>query len=394
MRVLSHLGAIPFGAAAAFAAIVLIAGCGSDSSPAPVATATVTSTATAASTPTPTVRSIVLFSPEGEDLNLYDVHDGFRKQVLVSGGEDEHAGGLSLNGQVCFSHDGSRIFALGDDAGQPVVTPGWSVFQLHGDRIEEFSYTHLAKLTLTYQAQPDNYGCAFLSDGRLLTTDIGNNRAGAGNGQLSVWFPPFDAPNPRYCKIDITIGTAGGVYVDEADNVYVASARVNPAIYRYRPPFPTSDDASGGCGQRDGTGAGLADNVVKDVFIPPDAFSRTPNSVYGSGHGTFYVASIFNGVIAEYDANGKFVRKILSPPRGETLGAMPFSTGTPLGLVVDSEGSLYFADLGLVIKSGNIGPGNRTGTVRRIRFENGQPLPPETIDTRLAFPDGVGVFEP
>jgi sugar lactone lactonase YvrE len=388
-RLFSRLRATVAGTASVFAAMVLTTGCGSDSNPPASAP-----TATATPSPTPTVHSIVFLSAEGEDLNAYDVKDGFRKQVVVSGGEDEHAGGLSLNGEVCFAPDGSRVFALGDDAGQPDVTPGWSIFQLHGNRVGELTYAHIAKISPTYQAQPDNYGCAFLHDGRLLTTDIGNNRAGPGNGQLVVWFPPFDVATPRYCKIDITIGTAGGIYVDAADTVYVASARVNPGIFRYRPPLPTSDDAAGGCGQRDGTGAGLADHVAKDVFIPTDAFARTPNAIYASGHGTFYVSSIFNGVIAEYDAEGKFLRKILSPPRGETLGPKPFSTGTPLGLVVDSEGALYYADLGLVIDNGNIGPGNRTGTVRTIHFENGEPLPPVTIDSGLPFPDGVGVFEP
>jgi hypothetical protein len=367
------------------ALLVLAAGCGDDSNPvmpSPTATPTVV--------PTP---SIVFFVTEGEDLNAYDVNDGFRKQAVVFGGEDEHAGGLSLNGEVCFAPDGSRVFAAGDDAGQPDISPGWSVFQLHGNRVGEFTYTHIAKLSPTYQAEPDNYGCAFLHDGRLLTTDIGNNRSGPGNGQLTVWFPPFDAPTPRYCKIDITIGTAGGIYVDAADTTYVASARENPGVYRYRPPFPTSDDAAGGCGQRDGTGAPLADAVTKDIFMAADSIARTPADIVASGHGTFYVSSIFNGVIAEYDGQGKFIRRILSPPHGETLGPQPYSTGSPFGLIVDSQGSLYYADLGLVAINGNYGPGHLTGTARRIRFENGQPLPPETIDSMLAFPDGVGVLE-
>ena len=175
--------------------------------------------------------------------------------------------------------------------------------------------------------------------------------------------------------------------------MYVASARGKPGLYRYRPPFPTSDNAAGGCGHADGTGAPLADAVPRELFIPTDAVARTPNAIVASNHGTFYVSSIFNGAIAEYDSQGKFVRRILSPPRGEVLGPTPFSTGSPFGLAVDSEGSVYYADLGLVSVNGNIGPGHRTGTVRRIRFVNGQPLAPETIDSMLAFPDGVGVLE-
>ena len=44
--------------------------------------------------------------------------------------------------------------------------------------------------------------------------------------------------------------------------------------------------------------------------------------------------------------------------------------------------------------NGNIGPGRGTGTVRRIRFDDGVPQPPETMDSGLAFPDGIGIFVP
>ncbi len=370
--------------------IALTAGCGDDDS----GTATPARTPTVTATPTPRAHSIVLFGTEGERLNAYDVLDGFRKQAVVSGGEDEHAGGISLNGQVCFAPDGSRRFAAGDDAGQREGVPtGWSVFQLNGSRVGEFTVTKIGRLSPTYQAQPDNFGCAFLRDGRLLTTDIGNNRSGAGTGQLIVWFPPLDQPNPRYCKLDITIGTAGGIYVDGADNIYVASARANPGVYRYRPPFPTAADAAGGCGRHDGTGAALADAVTKEIFIHPDAAARTPNAIVASNHGTFFVTSVFNGAIGEYGSDGTFIRRILSPPAGEVLGPTPYSTGTPFGIAIDSAGSVYYADLGLVSSGGDIGPGRMTGTFRRIRFADGAPLPPETIDRGLSFPDGVGVLE-
>jgi hypothetical protein len=331
------------------AALALITGCGSDSNPsAPAPTATHTATATPSPTPTLAPPSIIFFSAENEDLNAYDVNDGFRKQAVVFGGEDEHAGGFSLNGEVCFAPDGSHVFAVGDDAGQPDITPGWTLFQLHGSRVGDFSVTKIAKLTPTYQAEPDNYGCAFLHDGRLLTTDIGNTRSGPATGQLIVWFPPFEEAHLHYCKLDIAIGTTGGIYLDAADNIYVTSQRVSPGVYRYRPPFPTSDNAAGGCGQVDGTGAALADSVVKETFIPPDSVSRTPSALVGNNHGTFYVSSIFNGAIAEYDAGGKFIRRILSPPHGEVLGAKPFSTGSPFGLAIDSQDSLYYADLGKI----------------------------------------------
>ncbi|GIW39635.1 MAG: hypothetical protein KatS3mg076_0212 [Candidatus Binatia bacterium] len=223
---------------------------------------------------------------------------------------------------------------------------------------------------------------------------MGNQASGPPNGQLVVWFPPFDVPDPRYCKLDVAIGTAGGIAVDSQDRVYVASARGTAGVLRYTGPFPTSDDAAGGCGRVDATGAPLADSVTREVFLPADGTHLvTPNAVVIGPRGTFYVSSILNGVVAEYDAEGRFLRRVVEPVPGESL---PFpSTGTPFGLGVDSGGTLYFADLGLVVGPRGPGPGPGQGSVRRVRFDaEGNPLPPETLDRGLNFPDGIGIWEP
>jgi len=240
---------------------------------------------------------------------------------------------------------------------------------------------------------PDNYGCGYLHDGRIVTTDIGNNESGEGNGQLIVWFPPFGLADNHYCKIDITIASANGVWIDGEERIYVASPRENPGIYRYTGPFPTSDTAAGGCGQVDPLGSPMADVLREELFIGADGNVPTPNAIVQSGHGTFYVSSVLNGVIAEYDADGKFVRRILQPPAGEHLGTTPFSTGSPLGLGIDSQGTVYYADLGLALGPDGYGPVDGKGSLRRIRFDNGTPMPPETMDSGLNFPDGVGVLE-
>ncbi|MFO7592029.1 MAG: hypothetical protein R6X23_14245 [Acidimicrobiia bacterium] len=106
------------------------------------------------------------------------------------------------------------------------------------------------------------------------------------------------------------------------------------------------------------------------------------------------MSSVFTGVINEYGVTGAYYRTILEPPAGEVLGAEPFSTGTPLGLGVAPDGTLYYADIGLVISDRGIGPGSGTGSVRRITFVNGEPQPPETMAAGLAFPDGIGIFVP
>lgn len=340
-------------------------------------------------------QQLLVFNGEANRLNAYAPDLGDQKQTVIER-RSQDPNGWDINGQICFDPDGSRRFIAGEDTGQPNPPAGWGFFQLFDDVIGRLSAERIGKLTPTYQSGDDNaenYGCGFLSDGRLVTSDVGNQASGPGNGQLILWFPPFDRTDVPYCKIDVTVGTAGQIYVDEQDRVYLASARENPGIYRYVGPFPTSNTAAGGCGRRDSTGAPLADDLNKQLFIPSSADVPTPNGIVRSPLGGFYVSSVLNGVIAEFDRDGRYLRRVLQPPQGEQLGPNPYSTGSPLGLGIDSTGTIYYADIGLVLRNGNIGPGADTGTVRRIRFRASDPLPPEVMDFGLDFPDGIGVLE-
>jgi hypothetical protein len=350
-------------------------------------------------------KSVIVFNGEGNNLNAYEGAPPFEKQTVIRNHDDD-PDGLDINAQICFFPKGGpdgppagqAWFVAGEDTNQPDPPAGWGIFRLRGKRVGKLRATQIGKLTPTYQDasdSPENYGCGFLSDGRVVTTDIGNQAAGDPNGQLIVWFPPFDSRDVRYCKLDVAIGTPGQIYVDDEDRVYVASARGDRSgVIRYTGPFPTSDDAEGGCGGTDATGAPLADSVSSEVFIPggendllfPNAIVAKPDG------GGFYVDSVINGVINEYDEDGAFVRTVLSPPTGEVIGEQTYSTGTPLGLGVDSEGTLYYADIGITISADGIGPGPE-GSLRRIRFVDGEPQPPEVMGEGLAFPDGIGVLE-
>jgi hypothetical protein len=349
----------------------------------------------AAATTTAEAPATIVLSTEGNNLNAYEPDRPFRKQTVIRTAADD-PDGLDINGQVCMLPDGSGRFVAGEDTGQPERTPGWGIFELEGETVGQLEAREVGRLVPTYQTDgPENYGCGVLSDGRIVTTDIGNQATGPPTGQLIVWFPPFDTDEVPFCKIDVTLPTPGGIHVVD-DVVYLALARPpGNGIVRYDGPFPTSADAAGGCGRVDGTGAPLADEVHKESFIPADEHVATPNAVVGAPDGGVYVSSAFTGVLAEYDDSGRFVRTLVTPPAGEQLGVEPYSTGAPFGMGVDpATGSLYWADLAIGITD-DIGPIDGAGTVRRIAFDaSGNPGPVETMDEGLDFPDGIGIYVP
>jgi len=351
-------------------------------------------------------KDVIVFNGQGNDLDAYSGAPPFKTQKVITN-RNADPKGLDLNAQICFFPD-NKTFIGGEDTGQPDPLQGWGIFKISGTKIGKLKTRQIGKLQPTYQGTADNaenYGCGILSDGRVVTTDIGNQASGPPNGQLIIWFPPFTKgfetlPEGRngtvaYCKLDVAIGTAGAIALDDDDNVYIPSAR-GEGVYKYSGPFPTSADAKGGCGNTDGTGAPMADDVQRDVFIRSGENNlATPNAIAGPGpDGRWYVSSVINGVINEYSADGGFLRTILQPSAGETLGPQPFSTGTPLGIGVAPDGTIYYADIGIVIDGANIGPGDNTGTVRRITFKKDVPQPPETMATGLAFPDGIGIWVP
>lgn len=360
---------------------------------------------------------VFVFNGEANRLNAYLSPPGeaseFPKQTVIPSAADQE-GGRDINAQICFDPRNPDHFIAGEDTGQESGAgegglQGWGYFHLTGDGIGEFGWEQLGKMEPTYvhqmpETNPENYGCGFLSNGLLVTSDVGDQFPGEpATGQLIVWYPPFDRVNTtEYCKIDISIPTAGGIYVDEQDRVYVSANRDDhdapvagkqAGVYRYSGEWPTSPDAAGGCGRTDPTGAPFVDEgrIAFERFIPNSQHLLTPSAVWGTPSGGFYVSSVFDGKISEYDAAGQFIREVLAPPVEET-GRPPYSTGTPFGIGVDSRGTLYYADIGIGLGPPP-GPEEDEGSVFRIRFEGGEPLPPEMMDDGLQFPDGIGVFE-
>jgi hypothetical protein len=382
------------------ALITAMASCSDDAGPSPD-DASLLSTTTAARPAEP-----IVFGGQGNHLDAYAAQPGsngsFATQRVITGRDAVPADsadpeGTDINAQICFWPDGSGRFIAGEDTNQPNPPPGWGIFDLDGSAVGDLSATQVGKLTPTFQGGAEgaeNYGCGFLSGDRVLTTDIGNQALGPGSGQLIVWFGPFDSYEVPYCKIDVTLATAQSIFVLPGDAVLVATSRGD--VYRFSPPFPTSPDAAGGCGRVDATGAPLADSARRTTFVQAgDHGLTTPAGIAAAPDGGVYISSVIAGIINEYGPDGVFRRTVLHPPAGEQLGERPYSTGTPLGLGTDRDGTLYYADIGIVITPGELpGPGPAAGTVRRIRFVDGIPQPPEVMADGLAFPDGIGVLEP
>jgi hypothetical protein len=341
----------------------------------------------------------LVFNGQGKALAVYLAAPPFTKQIVNHHNDAEHPNSLDVSGQICFDPRNPNRFVAGQDT--HLDTSGhahWGIFEITDTTIGQLKIKEIGKLVPTYQPgndNPESYGCGFVGDGRILTTDAGNQATG--NGQLILWFPSFESRNVKYCKIDVHLTTGQGILVD-GDTVYVAQARPpHNGVYKYAvADLPTSNTPAGGCDGKDATGAPMATKVPSTLFIGPSPATglATPAGIAKGPNGHLYIASAFNGVIAEFSADGKFVRDVLKPPAGETLGEKPFSTGTPLGVGVAPDGSVFYADTGIVATPDGIGPVRGTGTVRRITFDaSGHPNPPVTMDQGLAFPDGIGIWE-
>lgn len=342
----------------------------------------------------------LLYAPEGNRLRRYDLEGAGRgaplaQDVLIERAELDPLRGRDINGMVCLVPDGSGRFVAGEDSGQPHPPPGWGVFEADG--------TQVGKLTpSTYEKQGDPYGCAFDAQGRLFTTEAGKESLGGGNGQLIVWFPPFDrfpGPPGSYpktdatseggCKLATDLGLPLGLAIDREGRVYVAEAS-GREVARFSPPFPTGPDAAGGCGARDALGSPKAERVQRERFLGPLARHGilTYAGLAFAPNRHLYASSVATGRIAEFDGGGRFVRLVLKPS-----GLLPpFATGSPQGLAVDARGDLYYTDLDLHLRWSGIDTGP-DGKLWRIRFDaQGAPQPPEPLARGLEYPDGLGIL--
>ena len=336
-----------------------------------------------------------MLTAQANRLDAYSTAAAFANHTVVpSPAADRN--GVAVSGQICYDPTQPRRFVTVDATSVADGQVGWGVFQLAGNALDKLSAQETARLVPTFQPsrdRPTPFGCAFLPDGRLLTTDLGNQSSGPADGQLIEWFPPFDQDSVVSCKVAVTLAAPEGVTAD-GDRVLVAETRGRGVTAFVTSTLPTSNAASGGCARRDKTGAALALGVVQSAWLQGVAavVLSQPAAIVAAGTGGFYVSSPSTGVIAQVDRAGHFVRRVLTPPAGASLGLRPYTTGTPVGLGVDPTGSLYYADAGFVVRNATMVPGLRTGTIRRITFANGVAAPPEIVDSGLESPEGIGIW--
>lgn len=370
-----------------------------------------------------------VFNGEGNRLNAYDAATGKKQTVIWSASDPATTDGREhkdLNAQICFREfNGDTYFIAGEDTGQDedpdsagYGRPGWGWFRLDGEGrgdVTRLRTRQAGKLVPTYTQETgqENYGCGFLDNGVLVLSDVGDQLPHEpASGQLHVWFPdpaegfgkgfvysdgnirPEHESTVPFCVVETGIGTAGGIWVDGGDDpttaaddvVFVASSR----------PDTQNGGTEYGILRFDGIGALAPDcsntNAVdKSVFIQGGVPQLTPSAIVGSGHDTYYVSSVFDGNIAEYTEDGGFVGFVVGgTPTGQVNGFLPppLTVGTPYGLGVAPDGTVWYADLGVILN----GP-NRPGRLMKVT-PSGTPLPAPAavVDEGLAFPDGIGIL--
>jgi len=300
-----------------------------------------------------------LYSTQNEELDVYDLSTGNMTVLIPITGW--------VNGPTCVVPDGSSSILMAEDKNEEKgVHSGWGIFSSDGKFERKIPEPASPK---NEPESLDPMGCAFDSQQRLFVTDVGEESFTGASGKLILFFPP---DYTTYCILSDALHTAGSVAVEDSGNVIVAETSGGDVL-RFSQPFPKDSD---GCDTPADTSIFVKDPNV----VTPAGIARAPN-------GNWYISSVFAPkAINEYDKDGAFVRTIVS---GDAIG-------NPEGIAVDSNGTIYYADLGLVQDKDHPlpHPGKDKGTVRKITFDAaGKPEAPVIMGKGLNFPDGVSVIK-
>jgi hypothetical protein len=372
----------------------------------------------------------VVFAATDGNIDAYLTDQPFtRQRVVAAGTGPDHA---VPHGQVCFVPDGSRRFVIAEtrtpDGAAP--TAGWGLYQLTGDEVGSFRVRRTGGWDSPGAASadaPTTYGCAFLPDGRLLTTDVGNQRTGAPTGRLVEWFPPFDGATVTSCTIAGDLATPLGLSADADGGIYLASARAPTAgVWRYRgtfpgsangcvtaipepadePPPPSTTTTIGAGGPSSSTTVpstpATPARVTAKLIVPggTDGVTAPIALAVAPGNQGFVVTSAPDGLIEAFDLDGGAAQTILKPAAASpgttttTVAGAPLQ-GSPFGVVVSPTGAVIYTDIGLTAAtSGALAPGDRAGALLLLDPSSGAGTTPTVIDHGLAAPDGLGLYVP
>ena len=186
---------------------------------------------------------------------------------------------------------------------------------------------------------PTPFGCAFLPDGRLLTTDVGNPSTGAAERTADRVVPALrpgrsggararstsPSPRPKALLVD-----GDAVLRCRESRAAVLTSFVTATL-------PTSNESSGGCTapRHDRRAVRLRRRAAqRGSAAPPRTACRGPRRIAPAGNGNYYVSSPSTGVIAEVErrrsarapraraARGREARRAArSPPARRSVSA-------------------------------------------------------------------------
>ncbi|MEX2556168.1 MAG: hypothetical protein WEB06_11110 [Actinomycetota bacterium] len=353
-----------------------------------------------------------LTNAQGNQLDLYDIGQpipalsattpipSHSHDPSAAPGADPVGHGNDVNGQLCtvVQNDGSVRYLMGEDSDQgdlPLgVAQGWGLFEATGG--VNGPWTLRDKIVAPYRLDdndhlPDNTGCTMSSDGeRLFLVDLGVGAfdvPGVGSLFLVYRDDAGDFSNAsEICVLANDLTTAGYAAEHQDGSILVPESGRSSggSVSRFTPPFPAKGDTAACDAYRASHGVDERPNFIQPLFpLPFNPLAYVPISIV-ERRGHFLVGNVVPGLIIEVDDEGNMTRPVVLL-QGPGVA----------GMAVSSDGTLYWANLGLIPCMTILCPGPGTGTVWKLPFAPilDLPLLPIPLNIGLAFPEGMGIVQ-
>ena len=217
----------------------------------------------------------VVFNGEGNNLNAYQHRRRRSRSRTSSRNHDDDPNGLDINAQICFFPDklapvhrgrGHQPDRTRPRAGASSTSQATSV----GDAQGEAGRASSRRRTRAAADNAENYGCGFLR--RRAGADHRRRQPGDGRRRRPAdRVVPAVRLAPRCATASSTSASRPPGRSTSTTRTAIYWRRHGPrsataGVQRYTGPFPTSDDAAGGCGKKDATGAPMADSVSQGAL--------------------------------------------------------------------------------------------------------------------------------